>query len=1684
MKLVNDRYLLIKKLETPYDFNIYYSKDKFKNQSVQVRLIDDDKFNEKYQSNYQKLNLVEHPYLIKYYNFENIWFVDGQISHTNYNALVSEYFEHDLDDFIKDGKDQKKIVNYLNQFFTAFFYLFKNNIYIDSINLNLIKIFDNKIKIDLINADIKDQNSADDLLNLIDCVVDNIEKKLDIEEKNLQNYLNILKNNKKENILNLLNTLESENFYKLDKFNYIFLKEKWTSKEVGLDIHLNILKDLYYYQAKRNSKICFMFFGPEDSQKSILIEDFLNYLKFEKYLKLEIIMQNFHDFLKYLFDCLKHYKLREDLNKKIKSLFQKYYDTLDDSFLLKLQDTLIKLLFDFSLTKKVVLHIKNIVGIDDRIIKFINLILHISMEGNIVLIFDGGIEKSRFNVFYKKPKFVLVTKEYPKLEEAEKKKILENILLKDCNYGDILELIDKYDLDNAYSIVNFVENIYENNYLKLDTINSEVTIKYEEIDKNRDEILQNDVLVKCIQYLREEEKELLWYLANTHTLLTLKDFVNLLDMERDEVLEYLGTLRIHAYVEEIWEDESNPYYKIVNEDVKKYFQNIENDISRKYRRNFIKFLNRNNENPKFLVNLIMLLYEEDYKYTAVYYLFNLVKNFVLISEDYKKLFKIAEKLLDFPTSTNLRWKIRWAYLNILKMLDEKEKLSSYLDRLFEEYSENPSKTHDIENWYVIAYYYLNYYDGEKVNVNKIKQILNVINKSEDANKKQYLGKILQFFIVENNEQKKRLTDEILKLKDTGLSLTIEMNAKFFVFKYIFDEGDYDKIESYEEELVEYFEKYDNGEFDVGKIIKAFYLRMGNFKLDEGDAEKALDYYNRAMVYAKQNRDYKFIIKLQNNIAAAKYYIGENDKEIISELKKAVSLGREIGEHENIVVAQANLSDYNAMNFYYKEAYRYIQNALEHVDKEKHKTDYYIVLGQYIELLLSLGAYDKADEIRNEYKKVTEEKQSWYYVVSNDLMAGKIEFYKENFDKSQKYLEEYLQKLKQHHLFNYDYVKATLFLIDINLNKGKKTKARNLYNEVKDIIRENKIDLGDIELEIYDVYFIQNLQNKIEKLENILNRNKRKKRNKNILKVLILLSECYEEKEFRYRLYEIYSEILFFEQQIKTNFPKKFVQNYQQNFYIKKIKKRKKALSSHINIPLSEINFNQITDKWLKYYKNNITNFFNINMRKLINNWVYSLSKSEELKKLVLRYIMDISNADRAAIFVKNYENEYRPVQVIENKNIYEKDEFKYNLLNSKIKNVNKLFVKSYDSFSSEIVKAGIFPIVHHSFSFRIKEEEERRMDFNTLNEFFEAIIYVDTKNYCNYLNEDLNEYIFPIVQYLNLLFNFEEVQEDIIRCPLTNVFTRSYFLKELEEVVNKRKSNKTIGLLIIDVDDLKVINRKYGNEIGDKVLETIAGILTKNRRAYDIIGRYMGDEFIVSFMNISKNELYEKAEIIKDKIDKNNLFSKYEVDVSIGLSFIPDHGEKVELVISKAIASMIKAKSKKSKIALWEDNYGLYRGKHDILAGIINKDISSSERIIRNITEIIMMAPSSFKDFSSEVETILSRLFKYKYSYIKIKCGNDEFIHRDNEIQIINENLKNSRKKNDSLISLNWNYENNEDELYTDLVRKRDYNNIELTIYLSSSMEEYEYNHNDANLLNIISKILVGHLFYMYYKKK
>ena len=121
---------------------------------------------------------------------------------------------------------------------------------------------------------------------------------------------------------------------------------------------------------------------------------------------------------------------------------------------------------------------------------------------------------------------------------------------------------------------------------------------------------------------------------------------------------------------------------------------------------------------------------------------------------------------------------------------------------------------------------------------------------------------------------------------------------------------------------------------------------------------------------------------------------------------------------------------------------------------------------------------------------------------------------------------------------------------------------------------------------------------------------------------------------------------------------------------------------------------------------------------------------------------------------------------------------------------------------------------------------------------------------------------------------------------LTGLYSKRFHEHHLSScIVNAKLTNKSLSVIMIDVDKFKEINDHFGHPIGDRVLKSVSQIIKMNLRSVDICSRYGGDEFIIILPNTNQDQAALIGERIREKISNQEIFIDSIETIHASLSF-------------------------------------------------------------------------------------------------------------------------------------------------------------------------------------------------------
>jgi diguanylate cyclase (GGDEF)-like protein len=158
----------------------------------------------------------------------------------------------------------------------------------------------------------------------------------------------------------------------------------------------------------------------------------------------------------------------------------------------------------------------------------------------------------------------------------------------------------------------------------------------------------------------------------------------------------------------------------------------------------------------------------------------------------------------------------------------------------------------------------------------------------------------------------------------------------------------------------------------------------------------------------------------------------------------------------------------------------------------------------------------------------------------------------------------------------------------------------------------------------------------------------------------------------------------------------------------------------------------------------------------------------------------------------------------------------------------------------------------------------------------------------------------------------EAIRRQAFHDSLTNLANRILFNDRLSMAMKRAKrAQKMVAVMVLDLDDFKDVNDRWGHAAGDMLLKEAADRLADQVRDTDTVARQGGDEFSIALSSLNSAE---EARQIAEKIVAS-FYRPFQLDsvnayvtASLGVSVYPDDGDDVEILIQKADQAMYDAK--------------------------------------------------------------------------------------------------------------------------------------------------------------------------------
>jgi len=201
------------------------------------------------------------------------------------------------------------------------------------------------------------------------------------------------------------------------------------------------------------------------------------------------------------------------------------------------------------------------------------------------------------------------------------------------------------------------------------------------------------------------------------------------------------------------------------------------------------------------------------------------------------------------------------------------------------------------------------------------------------------------------------------------------------------------------------------------------------------------------------------------------------------------------------------------------------------------------------------------------------------------------------------------------------------------------------------------------------------------------------------------------------------------------------------------------------------------------------------------------------------------------------------------------------------------------------------------------------------------------------------------------------------RDPLTNLFNQRVFWEVLGyEVGRSSRNNYKFSILLIDIDNFKVINDTYSHSVGDYVISEIATLIRQCLRKGDILARYSGDQFVAILPEAGEEQAYNVGKRIQESVSahvfKSHDGKEFKITISAGIAIYPEHADNSKDLFIFADNVLKRAKDEgKNKVLIptQEEVYEVFKAISDktiLVTKAVNerKIVPYFQPIIRNST--------------------------------------------------------------------------------------------------------------------------------------
>ncbi|MET1256582.1 sigma 54-interacting transcriptional regulator [Aliikangiella maris] len=272
--------------------------------------------------------------------------------------------------------------------------------------------------------------------------------------------------------------------------------------------------------------------------------------------------------------------------------------------------------------------------------------------------------------------------------------------------------------------------------------------------------------------------------------------------------------------------------------------------------------------------------------------------------------------------------------------------------------------------------------------------------------------------------------------------------------------------------------------------------------------------------------------------------------------------------------------------------------------------------------------------------------------------------------------------------------------------------------------------------------------------------------------------------------------------------------------------------------------------------------------------------------------------------------------------------------------------------------------------------------------------------------EHSDRQFFPLLESLlnlgYLLVNHLKNTATLLQDPVTSLSSRISFQNNLRELI---ESASQVAMIMINLANFQIINKKFGHDVGDRVITKIANILTQTLRKQDLISRFGGTLFAIAFRFKPNDDITDVANKLYFELQQlEYLQGAFLPQFKLGASVINVASQSDGIsdymteLITKADQALHAAKTEnQTNIVIWHPQLHLkYQQQQDYISGIFTADTTTDYRNMSLLWDISNLV-STYNQFDILFDKVIQR-FAQSFDF---DMGGLVFNKTDNEQSMV-----------------------------------------------------------------------------------